>query len=270
VSNLANLQCVSKAVVCNNEISGFRDITIGVPQGSVLGPVLFMIYVNDLSNNVHLGSCNMYADDTIVYTSGNTIEEVNEKLQLSINDVSKWYTENHLVVNEGKCSYPTNSLNIRMGDYTLLQVHINTYLGVNIDDGIRWYPQIDKICKQLGFKMAQLKIMKTFCNINMLNEIYMTTIQPIIDYGITVWSTVPKYCIKRIQKLQNFCARIINNNFDFINTRGLDLVKQIGWMNIVERIDYFTNLLIYKCINQIAPVYLQNDIILCSEIKKRN
>ena len=103
----------------------------------------------------------------------------------------------------------------------------------------------------------------------MLNEIYMTTIQPIIDYGITVWSTVPKYCINRIQRLQNFCARIINNNFDFINTRGLDLVKQMGWMNVVERVDYFTNLLIYKCINQVAPVYLQNEIILCSEIKKR-
>ena len=66
-------------------------ISIGVPQGSMLGPLLFLIYVNDINRHVHLGACNLYADDTLVYCNGSTISELKHNIQQCVSDIHERY-----------------------------------------------------------------------------------------------------------------------------------------------------------------------------------
>ena len=271
-------------VVCNNKSSKILNVNIGVPQGSVLGPILFLLYVNDLSSNVHIGQCNIYADDTIIYTTGNDISSVNSKLQACVEKASNWYDENKLVVNASKSNVmivgtphmvsklneERSQLNLSLKDTKLDQVKTCTYLGMNIDDTLSWESQINKLCKTLGLKIKEIKKGRSLkLSQSILREIYLTKMQPIIDYGITIWGAVPKYKLDKIQRLQNFAARYITNKWDYREYRGLELVKSINIMNVEERLHYFENLLMYKCMKDLAPPYLSNQIIKQTDISKR-
>ena len=81
-------------VSCHNSLSGKSTISIGVQQGSVLGPLLFLIYVNDINRHVHLGACNLYADDSLVYCSGSTMSELKHSIQQCVSDIHEWYDQN--------------------------------------------------------------------------------------------------------------------------------------------------------------------------------
>lgn len=269
----------SQVVVCNNALSDSANISIGVPQGSVLGPILFILFSNDLPNNVHSGSCNMFADDTILYVNGNSMTEIEHKLQTCVNEAFKWFNSNKLLLNATKSNSMiitpfarkqeqlTNSITI---EHNVIENIDNAlYLGLLIDDKLTWSNQINRICKSLGMKIANLKRAKKFGNKEILKYIYQYTIQPVIDYGITIWSDTTSTNIQKIQRLQNYCARIITNKFDFKKTRGLDLVRELKWMNIKQRIDYFLCLTMFKCLHDKAPNYMQNEVCFISNIHNR-
>ena len=263
-------------VVANHKKSGEATLDIGVPQGSVLGPLLFTLYVNDLSQFVSLSSCNLYADDTVIYCAGNDVSDVQVKLQSSITEVSKWYRANRLVLNAEKCNVMTVSssyvqndpvLNISLDDHILKQVNVIDYLGVKIDNKISWYPYIRKLCSSLGCCVSKLSRVRNVAPREVLNKIYLSSIQPVIDYAICSWGFTFNYNIDKIQRLQNFAARIVSDNFNYINHRGLDIIKSLKWMNVRQRRNYFTLLLMFKCINGYAPDYLCNNVILACDLQ---
>ena len=87
----------------HQETSEFCDITYGVPQGSVLGPILFLLFINDISNFAVEGcELNMYADDVIIYTSATSKDELECRLQVCIDNISNWYCMNKLCINKKK------------------------------------------------------------------------------------------------------------------------------------------------------------------------
>ena len=154
-------------VSCHNTLSRKSTIAIGVPQGSVLGPLLFLIYVNDMNRHVHLGACNLYADDTLVYCNGSTMSELKHNIQQFVSDIHEWYDQNKLVINKLKSSVMlattrqrilhiyNNDLDVHIGDYKLVQSDCIDCLGVKIDETISWNMQTDNICKQLVFIISR-------------------------------------------------------------------------------------------------------------------
>ena len=114
----------SQVVVCNGKISKSRDMTIGIPQGSTLGPVLFLLYVNDIGQYVHKGKCNLFADDTIIYSTGKSVKEVSSALQENLDDVGDWYQRNELMINVSKSNVMLIKGNKCVDD--LLDVHIES------------------------------------------------------------------------------------------------------------------------------------------------
>ena len=268
-------------VSCHNHSSEKCKLRIGVPQGSVLGPLLFLIYINDINRHVYLGSCNLYADDTLVYCTGKNTTELSSNMQKCVVDICEWYDKNKLIINRSKSNIMLVStkqklsrldetdLDVYIGDHKLLQCNELSYLGVKIDCSLAWDTQTDIVCKKLVFIVSRLSRLKAVLPVHLLMSIYTSLIQPTIDYAISIWGCTSKQNIYKIQRLQNRAARIITGNYDFINTRGIDLVKNLKWMCVSQRRDYFIAILMFKSIHGLAPHYLCDEITLQRDISTR-
>ena len=161
-------------VSCHNTVSGKSTISIGVPQGSVLGPLLFLIYVSDINRHVQLGACNLYADDTLVYCNGSTMSELKHNIQQCVSDIHEWYDQNKLVINKSMSSVmlattrqrilhiDNNDLDVHIGDYKLVPSDCIDYLGVKIDETISWNMLTDNICKKLVFIISRFSRLKHY------------------------------------------------------------------------------------------------------------
>ena len=145
------------------------DIDIGVPQGSLLGPILFLLYVNYINQHVHIGAaCNQYADDTLVYCSANNVDTLRDCTNHYIACIKQWYDTNKLVINTAKSNVivvsskqrhvlsGASNIDVRLGNENLKQIDCIDYLGVKLDAHLTWNDQIDAVCKELVFIISQL------------------------------------------------------------------------------------------------------------------
>ena len=140
-------------------MSYFLPCTTGVPQGSIMGPLLFLIYVNDICQFVGNQSCNVFADGTILYSFGADVHEVNSSLQLALNSVENWYSSNllslskekfvTLLVRGNKRNEP-GDLNVTRGGHPLKQERCMKYLGVYLDQNLSWNEQCDWLCVHIA------------------------------------------------------------------------------------------------------------------------
>ena len=153
----------TQCVRLGNCLSDIKPISIGVPQGSVLGPILFLLYVNDLPQHIKNEQCNMFADDTIIYSSGQSISEIQSKLQMTIDSVIPWYESNRLAVNTEKSSVMLigkktqirdNNLNIYINNVLVNETNCTNYMGLFIDNTLSWDMQCDNSCRHISGKIA--------------------------------------------------------------------------------------------------------------------
>ena len=265
-------------IVRHNGVSQAEYVTAGVPQGSVLGPCLFTVFINDLSQFSGDCTCNLYADDAVIYCHDSSNTRILQKLRDSVSSVSEWYSANKLALNAQKCEVmvlktkrcnASDCLDIVLNDVHLNQVNCAKYLGLNIDQNLSWNEYISCLCSKISLKLQCLNRLKASVPSEVLDTIYSSTIQPCIDYAISVWGNTCDYNLDKIQRLQNFAARIVLRNFDYINFRGINLVKELKWMNVRERCSYFTGILMFKCVHGLAPDYLINEIDLYSDVNER-
>jgi hypothetical protein len=268
-------------VICNGVVSNTSTVDIGVPQGSILGPFLFLLFVNDMGNFVHEGSYNCFADDTIIYTVGDTVDEANKKLQKCMKGVEKWYIGNKLKVNVNKsktmfigtrqrlAKSKINDFQIWYGNQVLERVTEMKYLGIIIDQYLLWDKQCNYIIRNIAHKLAMMKRMSSHLSEEILSIVYKTYIQPCLDYGATVWGYCSNEQLKRVQHMINLIARTVKHNFDFINTRGEDIVKELKWCTFLKRRDYLMSSLMYKCVFKKAPTYLCDNIYFQHELSER-
>ena len=160
-------------------------------------------------------------------------------------------------------------LDVYIGEFKLVQAECIDYLGMKIADNISWNAQTDSLCKKLVFIASRLSRLRKVIPSYMLANIYFSIIQPKIDYAITLWGYTCQQNLYKIQRLQNRAAKIVSGNYDYVITRGIELVKSLQWMNVHQRRDYFMSILMFKCIHGLAPDYLCNEITMQNEISER-
>ena len=272
------LQGRRQCVRVNNVTSESRPCTMGVPQGSILGPLLFLLYVNDFPQHVQNENCNIFADDTIIYSFGSNVHEVMTHLQGALDSAIPWYTSNRLGINAdksavmlvGKNSKVQNHVNVTINNVPVEQVNSMKYLGIHLDDNLSWDVQYDKLYRNIAGKISVLRRIRSFTKPGTLKLLYEKAVQPVFDYACTVWSNTKQGNIQKLQRAQNYAARIVSGNFDYVNFRSLDLLHALKWPTVQERCNYFTALLMYKPINGLTPLHLTDSLVRACDVHDRN
>ena len=188
----------------------------GVPQGSILGPRLFSIYVNDLPESMSYGDLYMFADDTTVYTIGKDTDMIISSLQCILSQLHIWCTANRLIAHESKTEAMLISRSVFIGPLPALRYGTKTTkfkssskcLGLIIDNKLSWQDHIRNVCNLFNKKIAVLKQIK-FLTQNTLESIYFNSIIPSVVYNIVVWGSVYPSLMEDIERIHMKALRIV-------------------------------------------------------------
>ena len=269
----------SQSVFYKNKLSPALSMKLGVPQGSNLGPLLFVLFVNDLPLHVRNSRISMFADDTIIYNCSTDARALVEELNETLVSVNEWYISNRLTLNVSKSNimFISNLINgdtldnfsVSIGDVPINQTDVTKYLGVLIDNKLKFDVHINNLVKNLSSKLRWLSGLRHIVPRKVLELVYFTYILPIFDYACSLWGCTNAN-VAIIQRLQNRAARIITAQFDIINVRGISIVKELGWLTVKDRINYFLGVYMYRCIHGLAPLNLCNAVVMACETHDRN
>lgn len=206
----------------NNAKSTSRPIHAGVPQGSLLGPVLFNLYINDMPSHEKT-SLGVYADDTASYSISRSAKLAEQRIQAHANDISEWCNKWRLQVNASKCetilfrregkNSKGHKLAITFNGEQVKEVTTAKYLGVTLDRKLSWTAHLDITLRKAVARKAQLYPLlnpKSKINPHTALRIYKATILPILTYACPVWSGARnKQKLKNLQVIQNKVLRAI-------------------------------------------------------------
>lgn len=200
------------------EIEGVQsqrlEIKCGVPQGSILGPLLFIIYINGIFNLNLFGNLIMYADDAIICYSCDSIDQLNQQMQSDLNTISTWLHEHHLQINVDKSFYVVLGNNNVELNLTILNTSLSTvesfrYLGLLITKKLSWNVHINEMGKKISPYIFILYKLNSLVSRSILYKIYYAHIHSRITYMNCIWSTAPAYSIHTV--LQNRDIKAIHN-----------------------------------------------------------
>ena len=181
----------------NTTVSDFLDIKQGVPQGSILGPLLFSIYINDLPSSSNLFEFLMYADDTTLFCSIDKLatNNINNVINEHLDKVNVWMNSNKLVLNSKKTKYmlfhkhnkTVPNLKLSINDRTIDQVTRFNFLGLHLNSQLTWHTHIEEISKKISSVTGIIYKMQNILPSKILLSLYNTLILPHINYCILSW-----------------------------------------------------------------------------------
>ena len=241
-------------VVFQSNLSSEGPITVGVPQDSILGPLLFSIYVNDLPNALFSSDVNMFADDTEFHYCHSDFFTVEHTPQADLENISIWLIVNRLKLNiskshcmligsrqrtGGKC------LHLMLNGDVLREVSTKKYLGVHIDQHLTWNTHITYMLNRIRSKLYCInRLRPVACKV--LRLLYQTYIMPILDYCDIVWSPCSAFYTQRLERVHSwFVSSIPSSTFAVFDLK----------LSLAERRTYHTAVKVFKILHEFAPPY---------------
>ena len=245
--------------------SEFLSIDKGVPQGSVLGPVLFTIYLNNILSSLN-GSCqaHLYADDTVIYCMADSVQLATENLQLSFIALQNALHQLKLVLNSNKTKFMIFS-RAKNVDYNSLQISsLNgtqisrvteyKYLGLWIDEKLTFKFHTEKLASKLrqkvGFLFRNRLRFPQFCRKRVVESIFLS----VLDYGDVIYRHASASSLKPLDSVYHSALRFITG--DRYDTHHCILYSKVGWPSLAARRDYHWLLYIFKALTGKQPPYI--------------
>lgn len=237
--------------------SSAKPITCGVPQGSILGPLLFLIYINNITETKVHGRLTLYADDTCLFYFGNSLDEIINKAQEDLNTIYNWFQYNLLTINASKTCYCIfkpknkkiiNNFELYINGEPISEKKEEKYLGLRIDNHLMWTSQIDYVRAKLTSFLGIIRH-----NVNCFPRkvryiLYNSFVKSHLIYLVELWGTASNSKLKCLQILQN---KIIKCLFNFHNRTNTDKIyKETKLMNISQLYRFQTLILIYKILHK--------------------
>ena len=259
-------------VQIDDKKSSELSVNFGVPQGSILGPVLFNLYVNDLSDGLGSVKTYQYADDTTIYQHCKPIEikSCEMQLQQAMDKLSSWSSDCNLNLNSKKTKamifstyqlanshqLKESQINISVENVPLERTTTTKLLGTYFHENLQWNCDIlQKISKCYG-TLSAIKKLKNFTPFHVRKQLAESLILSVIDDNDVVCHPVPDYLIKRVQRVQLAAASFVVNHYASIS----DVLK-LGWLPVKYRKDFHVTKLIFKALYRDDwPSYLPLEI----------
>ena len=218
----------SQKTKVNGSISDSLPVECGVPQGSVLGPLLFLVYVNNMSKCLqHIEHC-LYADDTVLYISGNDFDTMVSTLQEDLNRYFQWCCKSCLTLNVKKTKYVIfgtrqrtkniKTFELTMNGTKLFKEPFYKYLGITLDSHLNFKQHIDQCIKIVSHKVYLLSKIRKFITEETAVFIFKSMIAPILDYGDIIYMGGVEDGLARLQRMQNRALRVCLDIHDYIPT----------------------------------------------------
>lgn len=281
--------------------SELQDIKCGVPQGSILGPLLFILYMNDITSTSSMLEFILFADDTTILYSHPEIETKNDLINNELLEVSNWFKANKLSINASKTNYmllgtqpgtskyigkcdstkdgpetifdqtiaedsvnSSKMLNFVLDDVNLDRVNITKFLGVLIDENLTWKYHIEAISKTISRNIGVLNKLKHFVPDQILHTLYCTLVMPYINYGILIWGNAANVYLQTIFKLQKWALRTISNSY--YRCPSSPLFAKYRILNVYDSYNLELSTFMYKHFNNELPETFNKYFIKHAEI----
>ena len=204
-------------VQIDNYKSSFRPIYHGVPQGSILGPLLFLIYINDIIYSSNILNYTLFADDTCLVYSDKSLDALIQNVNQELIKICNWLNANKLSLNLNKCNYMlfcgrrknNSDCTIRMMNVSISRVNCTLYLGILIDDKLRWSNHIDNIISKISRSIGVVSKINNLLNNNGKILIYYSLIYPYLQYCNLIWGMAGSVLTNKLQVTQNRAIRLL-------------------------------------------------------------
>ena len=223
----------SQCTLANNIISTTEPISCGVPQGSVCGPLLFLIYINDLSGVLESCKVSLYADDTVIYVVHKNLQEALIFLQNDLNRLVEWCTDNKEPINSKKTKYCVYGMRanvkrsksfdtiLSLNNTVLDRVSSYKYLGFILDEHLNFNKHISELCNLVTHKLYLLSRIRKFLTTQACITIFKTMVLSVIEYGDVIYAGTSALNLNKIDKLFYRGLRICMGNDIIYNKEEL-------------------------------------------------
>jgi hypothetical protein len=256
-----------------------ENVSCGVPQGSILGPLLFILYMNDICFTSNLINTILFADDTTVFYSHKDVSILCKTINSELKEVCNWFKGNKLSLNAKKTNLmylgtrmQTKNIKANSDIYLdgckLDRVHEAKFLGITIDENLTWKKQIDTICKSCSRNIGVLNKLKSFLPKNTLYQLYCSLVLPYLNYGLLLWGTANKVYMNKIFRLQKRALRTISNSSYLCPTKPL--FENYKVLNIFDMYTYESAIFMYKYKNNLLPPSFDGVFTIHQENHKYN
>ena len=220
----------------NGSKSSLQSVVYGVPQGSVLGPLLFILYINDIINCSNLGHFVMFADDTNIFVTANSEEEVYSKANKLLQQLNSYMLSNQLHINTDKCIHMYfrpklnhserktcartrvvgNDHQLFINKNKILKTNKARFLGIIIDEDLNWDMHLEYLEQKLNSSIITIKRIKKFIPKEHYSKLYYTLFVSHLIYGISAWGSSSACRISKIFSIQKRCVRLLfGKQFNF-------------------------------------------------------
>ena len=237
----------------------------GVPQGSILGPLLFCLFINDMPLSLSHPdvSCELFADDSTLHVSKPNEQNISQILQQSINEIMTWCNSNHMLLNPTKTKSmlittrqkhqrkPQN-LKLTLGSNVIEQVSKHRLLGVIVDDKLKWEPHIDKICKMMSRNIFLLSKLKHLVHIDHCKLFFNSHIKSHFDYASTIWDQCDVVHFLKLKSLFCRALRVLTPGPKTTSQR----LKELKMLPLRRQLNINKCLFVHNILNNRAPGYL--------------
>lgn len=262
----------TQRVVFGDGLSSETTLLFGVPQGSVLGPLLFLLYTAGLLDIIKsfglMGHC--YADDTQVYISAPAAESRSaaDKLAACVEELDRWMVRNRLKMNAEKTQLIWLGTRQQVTKLTVSKLPLNTAtsssvvdivttavdLGVVFDDRLTMSAHISSVCRSGFFQLRQLRSVRRSLTSEATRGLVQAFINSRLDYCNSLLAGVAAVQLRRLQSIQNAAARLVSGarRHDHI----MPVLDSLHWLPVHKRVIFKTAVIVWKCLHGAAPCYL--------------